>query len=70
MHRNTHEVLGRMFCVVALLTSSTGAQPLSGCGLGETRLYIQVHGTDKLTACTDYFDNVDPYAIVSVGQGE
>jgi len=48
---------------------STTAQFNLECGLGETPLYIQVHGTDKLTECTDYFDDVDPYAVVTVGQG-
>lgn len=65
---STSLVLGATVAAAALLPT-TSAQFNPECGLGETQLYIQVHGTDKLTECTDYFDDVDPYAVVTVGQG-
>jgi len=64
----TSLVLGATVAAAALLPT-TSAQFNPECGLGETQLYIQVHGTDNLTECTDYFDDVDPYAVVTVGQG-
>ena len=54
--------------LLAGLPRTAHAQFNQECGVGETQMYIQVGGTDKLTACTDYFDDVDPYASVTVGE--
>lgn len=65
---STSVVVGATVAVAALL-APTAAQFHPECGLGEMKLYIHVHGTDKLTTCTDYFDDVDPYAVATVGSG-
>ena len=51
------------------LLPGAAAQFNTECGVGEVSLKMKVGGTDRLTKCSDFFDDPDPYAIVTVGSG-
>lgn len=51
------------------LLPGAAAQFNTECGVGEVSLKMKVGGTDRLTKCSDFFDDPDPYTIVTVGSG-